>query len=216
MIESGVRCYNARMRAIVALLVAGCGSAAPRPAGPPPVPAAPVPVDETTRACADAAAGLERGTRGLRSPEVSVLDSTRMLCVDDEWPAATIECFAQMRGDDFGRCAAGLEDAPRRRLFGRIAGESSDRVAVAVALAKLSALQVGIPECDRFVARVAHVLVCESMAIEVRAQLGTETADFWSLPTSGLPADAQLRMADVCGRSTAALEQQAVDAGCAP
>jgi hypothetical protein len=59
------------------------------------------------------------------------------------------------------------------------------------------------------------VLVCDAMTIEVRAQLGAETADFWSLPTSGLPADAQLRMADVCVRSTAALEQQAADAGCA-
>jgi hypothetical protein len=60
------------------------------------------------------------------------------------------------------------------------------------------------------------VLVCDAMAIEVRAQLGVETADFWSLPTSGLPAEAQLRMADVCERSAAALAQQAAGAGCAP
>ncbi len=216
MIAGGGRCYNAPMRAIACLLAAGCGSAAPAPAAAPPVPAAPVPIDDTTRACGDAAAGLERGTRGLRPPEVSVLDSARALCVDDAWSAASIECFAHMRDDDFGRCAAGLPKAPRKRLFDRVAGGANDRIAVASALTRLSTLQVGIPECDHFVERVAHVLVCDAMAIEVRAQLGSETADFWSLPTSGLPADAQLRMADVCGRSTAALEQQAVDAGCAP
>jgi hypothetical protein len=215
MIARGVRCYKARMRAIVALLAAGCGSAAPPPERPPAAPP-PVPIDDTTRACQDAAAGLERGTRGLRPPEVSVLESMRTLCVDDAWSAASIECFAQMREGDFGRCAAGLTKKPRQRLFDRASGGASDRIAVASALVKLSALRVGIPECDRFVERVAHVLVCDAMAIEVRAQLGSETADFWSLPTSGLPADAQLRMADVCGRSTAALEQQAVDAGCTP
>jgi hypothetical protein len=203
------------MRAIVVLLVAGCGSAAP-PAPRPVAPAPPVPIEDSMRACQDAAAGLERGTRGLRAPEVSVLGSMRTLCVDDAWPAATIECFAQMREGDFGRCAAALPKTPRQRLFDRVGGGASDRIAVASALVKLSMMQVGIPECDQFVERVAHVLVCDAMAIEVRAQLGTETADFWSLPTSGLPADAQLRMADVCGRSTAALDQQAVDAGCAP
>jgi hypothetical protein len=158
--------------------------------------------------------GLESGTRGLRPPEVSVLDAMRALCVDDAWPAAAIECFAKMQEGDFGRCAATLPARARQRLFERAGGGTSDRVAIAAALAKLSTLQVGIPECDQFVEAVAHVLVCDAMTIEVRAQLGAETADFWSLPTSGLPADAQLRMADVCVRSTAALAQQAGDAGC--
>jgi hypothetical protein len=206
----------------VALLVAGCGGAAapPRETAPQ-APAAPTPVPtaeavDMAGACREAAVGLERGTRGLRPPERSVLEPTRRLCVDDGWPAATIECFAQMSEGDFGRCAAALPKAPRQRLFERIGGGAGDRVAVASALVKLSTLQVGIAECDQFVEVVAHVLVCDAMAIELRAQLGAETADFWSLPTSGLPADAQLRMADVCGRSTAALTQQAADAGCTP
>ncbi len=233
----GARWYNARMSSrirsstgaapagrvrIAALLAAGCaaaagcGAAAGPPRAPAPAPAPPVPADDTTRACKDAAAGLERSTRGVRPPEVSVLEAMHALCVDDVWPAAAIECFAALREDGFGRCAAALPPRKRQRLFDRVGGGASERVAIASALARLSTLQVGIPECDPFVEAVAHVLVCDAMAIEVRAQLGSETADFWSLPTSGLPADAQLRMADVCGRSTSALERQAVEAGCAP
>ena len=48
------------------------------------------------------------------------------------------------------------------------------------------------------------------------AQLGNETADFWSLPTTNLPADAQARMAAVCGESLAFLRKQVADAGCMP
>lgn len=220
----GGRWYNAWMRvsgcAIVVLLAASCGGGAGAArtetavVSAPPVP--PEPIDERARACKDAAAGLERGTRGLRAPEVSVLAGMHRLCTDDGWPAASVECFAQMHEGDFGRCAAGLPARARQRLFERIGGGAADRVAVASALARLSGLQVGIPECDRFVEAVAQVLVCDAIAIEVRAQLGAETANFWSLPKSGLPADAQLRMADVCDRSTAALAQQAADAGCAP
>ena len=171
---------------------------------------------EEALACREAAVGIERGTRSLRPPEGSVLEPVRRLCVDDRWPAAAVGCFAAMSEGDFGRCAAGLPKVPRRRLLDRIAGGAGDRIAVVEALTRLATLQVGIAECDRFVEAVARVLVCDAMTIEVRAQLGSETADFWSLPTSGLPADAQLRMADVCGRSTQALEQQAADAGCAP
>jgi hypothetical protein len=54
------------------------------------------------------------------------------------------------------------------------------------------------------------------MPLDRRVQLGAETADFWSLPTQNLPADAQKRMAAVCGQSLAALQQQAAGAGCMP
>ena len=145
-----------------------------------------------------------------------MLGAMRARCMNDGWSAAAIECFARGTEADLGRCAALLPARARDRMFELVGGGARDRIAVAVALAKLSTLKVGIPECDRFVQIVAYVLVCDRMAIEVRAQLGAETADFWSLPTSGLPADAQLRMADVCGRSTVFLEQQAADAGCAP
>ncbi len=73
---------------------------------------------------------------------------------------------------------------------------------------------VGVGECDKFVAAVAAVLTCESMPVEARAQLGNQTADFWDLPTHGLPADAQRRIADACDASRAQLEQEARDAGC--
>lgn len=212
------------MRSIAAALglvlvpVAACGPGAkPAPAPPVPVQAqAPAPADDHARGCAEAAAGLERGTRGLRDPEASVLAPMRARCIDDGWSPAAMECFGRMTEGDLGRCAGLLPPRARERMFDQVGGGARDRVAVAVALAKLSALKVGIPECDRFVEAVARVLVCDRMAIEVRAQLGTETADFWALPKSGLPADAQLRMADVCGRSTAVLEQQAVEAGCTP
>lgn len=213
------------MRSIVgvlALLAAGCGGAAPA-AGPAPVPRAaelgaapPVPNDPAMHACREAAAGLQRGTRSLRPSKGSMLEAARALCIQDAWSTAIIECFAQMHEGDFGRCAGALQKPARQRLLDRVGGGATDGVSVASALVKLAGLQVGIPECDRFVSAVARVLVCESMALEVRAQLGTATADFWSLPTSGLPADAQLRMADVCGRSTVALEQQATGAGCTP
>ena len=203
-------------------LAAGCGSAAapaPRePAPAPPVPreaAPPEPIDQAARACKEAAVGIERGTKSLRPPERSVLEPVLALCVDDAWPAASVECFANMDEGDFGRCAGALPERARKRLLNRVAG-GGDGVTVATVLVKLSALQVGIPECDEFVTAIAHVLVCEAMPIELRAQLGTQMVDFWSLPTSGLPADAQLRMADVCGRSTVALAQQAAGAGCAP
>jgi hypothetical protein len=216
--------YNAWMRSIgaavawLALLAAGCGSSPHPAAAPAPAATAPAPpvIANTKRTCQDAAVGLQRGTRALRAPERDVVEPMRRLCVGDGWPAATIECFAQMHEGDFGRCAAPLSKPERQRLFDRISDGENERIAVASALVQLSTLQVGIAECDRFIETVAHVLVCDSMALDVRAQLATETADFWSLPTSGLPADAQLRMAEVCGKSTAALKQHAVDAGCAP
>jgi hypothetical protein len=52
------------------------------------------------------------------------------------------------------------------------------------------------------------------MPVDKRAQLGTETADFWDLPTHGLPEDAQRRMGAACGASLAQLEEQARGVGC--
>lgn len=191
----------------------GAGSGSGSAAGQ--APASALAPDES-RGCGDAAAGLERITRGVRPPEAHVHDALRARCMRDVWPAAAIECFAHGTEADLGKCAALLPVKPRERMFELLGGGAKDRVAVAIALSRLSQLKVGIPECDRFIDLVARMLVCDRMAIETRAQLGTEMADFWSLPTSGLPADAQLRMADVCGRSTTSLEQQAVAAGCAP
>jgi hypothetical protein len=203
-------CYKGRMRLVAVVSLVGCYSATK----PPPAP--PVPISNETRGCGEAAAGLERGTRGIRPPDVPVLGTMRSHCQDDAWPAAAIDCFATMTEGDLGRCAALVPDQPRERMFAALGGGYQDRTAVAIALAKLSTLKVGIAECDRFVSAVAHLLVCDAMPIEQRAQLGAETADFWSLPTSGLPADAQRKMTEVCGRSLASLQQQAVGAGCMP
>ncbi len=201
------------------LVAVGLGCGTPQTAAPP---APPVPTTVTTsvaspaRSCNEAAAGLERGTRSVRDPDTSVLGDMRARCVEDAWSAAAIECFAVMKEDDLGRCAGELAAAPRGRLFTTLGGGFDDRTAIAIAQARLGTLKVGITECDRFVTGVARALGCEQMALETRAALGNETADFWSLPTSNLPADASRRMAAVCAKSLTFLQQQVADAGCMP
>jgi hypothetical protein len=169
----------------------------------------------TLHTCAEAAAGLERGTRGLRTPESSVLEQMQGLCTDENWPTPAIDCFAALgaedKRDELGACVRKLPEASRIKLFAQLDGS-----AMAIVDARLASLSVGIAECDRFVATVRSVLGCSAMPLDRRVQLGAETADFWSLPTSNLPADAQKRMAAVCGQSLAALQQQAAGAGCMP
>jgi len=140
----------------------------------------------------------------------------RGLCLDDRWSAAAIECFAKMTEDDLGRCAGALGRAPRERLFTTLGGNGDDRTSIAIAQARLTDLKVGVVECDSFVTAVARALGCEGMPLDQRAQLGNETADFWSLPTANLPADATRRMASVCGESLTFLRKQVADAGCMP
>lgn len=205
------------MRTALVLVVgmaAGCG--APRQAPAPAVPVAPVVV----RTCNEAAAGIERGTRLVRAPEVSVLEDMRTACFSDGWTREVIECFAAMSDDPeaergLGACAAQLSRLPRERMFRALAG-LDDRAAIAVARTRLAAIEVGIAECDRFVAAVENVLVCDRMAIDVRARLGSETAELWTLPLERLPAEAQQRMAAVCGSSLDALRARAAEAGCMP
>jgi hypothetical protein len=187
----------------------GCGHAKPPPAPP-------VPIENATRSCTEAAAGLERATVGIRPPEESLLVPMRQRCAEDRWSGQTIDCFATMKIDDLGRCAAMLEDRERDRMFDVIAGTSEDRGSIAVARAKLSALKVGVAECDRFVSAVATVMTCEGMPIETRLQLGSETAEFWSLPTNGLSPAVEQRMSHACGESLQALQQQAIAVGCMP
>lgn len=193
------------------LTVVGCGE---KPAPAPPVPTS-EPVAAKAPTCTDAAAAIERGTRDLREPDSSVLEVVQRQCVEAGWSAAAIACFAKLGPEDLARCSLELEPMPRDRLFSAL-GIGADEATLAIARARLAALQVGIPECDRFVGAVGAVLACEGMPIATRAQLGAETADFWSLPTAKLSADARARMGSVCARSLAALEQQAVDAGCKP
>lgn len=190
-------------------MLAACshGSA---PAKPP----APVPIENTARGCGEAAAGLERATRGLRPPEESILAPMRTLCVEDAWPAVAIDCFATMTPDDLGRCAGLVEAKHREALFARIAGVDHDQGALAVIVARLANVRVGIAECDGFVTAVSRAMSCEGLSLEERHGLGSETVDFWSLNTSRLPPDAIARMVRACGESLSALQTQVAAAGC--
>jgi len=199
-----------RARFAVAVVVVACGS----PAKPKPAP--PVPVTEMAKTCLDAATGIERGTKGIRAPETSVLGTMRALCTDDAWPAVAIECFAKMGEDDLVSCSGKLETAKRERLFEQLDGGTQDEEALAAIVTKLGTLKVGIAECDRFVSAVASAMSCRGMPLEDRIQLGNDTADFWSLPTDRLSTEAQLRMAAVCGKSLGSLQQRASAAGCMP
>ena len=202
------------MRTFLLLITVACSSSSkPNPA--PPVPVS-VPVSIEQRGCAEAAAGVEQGTRGIREPGTSVVSLMRGLCLDDKWSLATIDCFAKMSEDDLGRCAGTLEPGARERLFTTLGGTGDDRTAIAIAQARLTDLKVGVVECDNFVTAVARALGCESMPLEQRAKLGNETADFWSLPTANLPEDAARRMASVCGESLTFLRKRVADAGCMP
>jgi hypothetical protein len=202
------------MRVVVVVGLAGCWGSPQPPKPAPPVPTA------ATRSCLDAAVGLDRGTRSIRTPDAELIGPMRIRCTEDLWPAKAIDCFAQMGGgdehDELGHCA-GMLDAPKReKLFAALGGGSgfTDSTALALVKARLTNLQVGIPECDNFVIAVGRVLACSEYPLAARIQLGNETVDFWSLPTTKLPADAIKRMATVCDQSRGELEQRAVGAGC--
>jgi len=163
--------------------------------------------------CGDAATGLEHSTRGIRSPDSSVLWSMEARCREDRWPRAAIACFARMSEDDLGRCAMLLPDEARGLMLG-VLGAGGDRAAIAVARLRLRALQIGVGECDRFVAEVDNLMSCEQVPIDTRVMLGNQTAELWDLPTEKLSTEIQQRMADACGASLAELEQQAAGVGC--
>jgi hypothetical protein len=198
------------MRVVALIVLASCGGAPPAPK-----PAAPdSSIGHATATCSEAAVGLEQATRGVRAPDSSVLMAMRSRCTDDNWPAAAAHCFALMHEGDLGHCARMLPDDARNRMFVLLGGGQPDRMAITIARARLEGLQVGVGACNDFVSAVATVLTCEQMPIDARVQLGNETADFWDLPTHGLPDDARKRMTDACGASLAELQQEAHDAGC--
>lgn len=204
----------AAVNVVVVGLAAACSSPAPRPAPAPPVP------EESAlpaRTCTEAAARVETTTRHVRPPDASVLEATRARCVEDGWSSAVIECFATMSPDDLGRCAGALPPPARAALLAVVGGtDRDDAVALDGIVARLTALQIGVSACDRFVAAVTTMMGCDRLSLTDRVALGTETLDFWSLPTSKLSADGQARVASLCGSSLAALQQQASDVGCMP
>jgi hypothetical protein len=197
------------------VLLAACGHSAAQPA--PTTPAQPhsdATLTNVTRSCADAAHGIEGATRSVRDPDQGVAKILTRRCNDDTWPTTAIECFATMREGELGTCAHHLAERARESLFAILAGNEPTRAGLAVAHARLEMLQVGVPECDRFVTAVTAALACEQMPLDTRVQLGNETAQFWSLPTDRLGADDLKRISDVCGQSLLTLEQQATTVGC--
>ena len=199
------------MRFVVVALVACSSAAKPQPKAPG---GDGQPIANATHSCADAALGLENATRGVRDPGRSVFQLLRQHCLDEVWPATNVDCFATMAEGDLGRCSRTLPESMREAIFSALSGNRTDRAGIYVTRARLDQLQVGVPECDRFVHAVSAVMTCEKLAIDDRVQLGNETVDFWSLPTARLSTEDLQRMSGVCGQSLASLEQTAINAGC--
>ncbi len=197
------------MKALL-LVVAGCAATAP---SPPPLVAPPPPVAAKT--CDDAAIGFAAATIAMHSPDVSLTEPVRALCASDHWPAAAIECFSGMGADDLVKCAKQLPGNGRDALYRELSG-TSDEATVDVTRARLAKVDVGIVECDQFVAEVSVVLTCDRLPIEQRVSLGNQTVELWDLPTKRLTADVYSRMARACGDSLAGLKQAATSAGCMP
>ena len=185
---------------MLALLVA-CGGTAAKPA--------PAPISNVAaHSCAEAAERLEQATRDLRDPEQSILVAMRTRCLDDRWPSAAVDCFAQMTPEDLGACAGKLGTDQREAMFGAF-GSS-----IAVAVAKLKALHVGIPDCDQLIGAFVTVLTCDKLAFAQRAEIANN-ADFWSLPEK-LPPAAAARMATSCKGGYVELRAQVGESGCMP
>ncbi|MEO8846307.1 MAG: hypothetical protein ABI591_26815 [Kofleriaceae bacterium] len=182
-----------------------CGST------PAPKPSPPLPIENHTRTCSEAAVGLEQATRSIRPPESSVVQIMRGRCADDRWGDDAIDCFAQMTEGDLGRCAGKLPEDARRQMFGALGG--GDETAVAIARLRLAGMHVGIPACDALWVTTSEYLSCDAVPLATRAELGPQIADSWNLPDR-LPPDAQTRMTAVCTRSRETVLQQAVAAGC--
>ncbi len=195
------------VRAALLLLVACSSAAKPQPAQPA------QPVANNTHSCSDAALGIQNATKGVREPDRAVFETLRQRCLEDRWPATAVDCFATMAEGELGTCAHDLPDKTRESIFAVLAGHEPGG-SIVVTRARLQQLQVGVPECDRFVSAVTTALSCERMSIDTRLQLGNETADFWSLPTDRLSREDKLRISDACGQSLASLQQHALGVGC--
>ncbi len=202
-------------RAAFLLVLAACGGG--QQASPPTekAPAEGVPLSHhVSRDCRHAATGLSGATRGVRDPETDVVDGLIDRCQRDGWPVPAIDCFAEMAEGDLGRCAKLLEERAREGMFAVLAGNEPNRAGLAVAKARLEQLSVGIESCDRFVAAVTTILACDGLSIEMRLQLGNETAQFWSLPTDRLAPDDRQRMSQVCVTSLETLAKETAPVGC--
>lgn len=170
--------------------------------------------NHATHTCTHAARGLSGATRGVREPDVEVFDPLLARCDRDSWPSTAVECFAVMGEGDLGRCAKQLDERQREAMFAILAGNEPSTAGIAVAKARLEQLSVGIETCDRFVGAVTALLGCDGLSIEMRLQLGNETAQFWSLPTDRLASDDVQRMSQVCVSSLETLTRETATIGC--
>jgi hypothetical protein len=200
-------------RAAFLLLVACGGGQSSTPSERAPSEGVPL-SHHVSRDCRHAATGLSGATRGVRDPEVDVVDGLIDVCQRDGWPYAAVDCFAQMAEGDLGRCAKLLDERPREGMFAVLAGNEPSAAGLVVAKARLQQLSVGIESCDRFVAAVMTILSCDGLSIEMRLSLGNETAQFWSLPTDRLAADDRQRMSQVCVTSLETLAKETAPVGC--
>jgi hypothetical protein len=204
-------------RALLLPLVVGCvacgSSSAPSPRTPSDD-TAPVLANTSRYTCAHAGRGLEGATRGVRDPDQQVFDALVARCAEG-WPTEAVECFALMREGDLGRCSTKLAEPQRDALFAVLAGGEPSQAGLAVARARLEQLAVGIETCDRFVSAVTALLGCDALSIDMRLQLGNDTAQFWSLPTDRLGTDDRQRMSQVCVTSLETLTRETGTVGCA-
>jgi hypothetical protein len=196
---------RARSRALFVFAIACSGPPKPPPA------AAPVPVENVTRTCTEAAVGLQGGTKSIRPPDSSIVQDMRGLCHNDRWSAEAIECFATMREGDLGRCAAKLPDDARKAMFAALGG--SDETAIALARIRLEGMHVGVPECDQLFSTVHDLMTCTRIPPTTRAMLGNSAADLWDLPAK-IPPDAAAKMSNVCKQTLDEIQREAIDAGC--
>jgi hypothetical protein len=198
------------VRIAIVLLVA-CSSTPKSEPQRPSTTTAPV---TAAHSCADAALGLEHATKGVRAPDRSVFETLRLRCLEDDWSAGVVDCFATMSEGDLSKCSRTMTDDQRDPMFAVLAGNDGGRAMLYVTRARLDQMTVGVPECDRFVNAVSAAMTCEALSVEERVQLGKETADFWSLPTTRLSTGDLQRISVVCGESLASLEHHAHGAGC--
>jgi len=201
-----------RRALLLAAAFGGCSSSS-APAPRQPTPGVPL-SNRPYHTCQHAARGLSGATRGVQEPENDVFDVLKARCERDRWSLDAIECFSEMNEGDLGRCSKQLEERQREAVFAVLAGNEPSVAGLAVARARLEQLQVGIESCDRFVSAVSAVLGCDGLSIEMRLNLGNETAQFWSLPTDRLGADDRNKMSQVCVASLETLVRETTPVGC--
>jgi hypothetical protein len=176
---------------------------------PPPSSAPATSIARPAHSCSDAAHGLGGATRGVRDPESPIIDELAARCASDGWPADARDCFAVMREGELERCAGKLSPDLSTALLALLGEQTS----LEQARAQLASITVGIVPCDAYLAAVRKALDCNRLAVDVRAQLGAEEANFWSIPMGRLDAAGKQQIAERCVRGLEQL-RAAVDGLC--